>query len=345
MKKILFSLLALFATCIAQAQTSIMATLTHNGKTTIYYGADALVEAAAASAYGDRITLTSGVFNAPTLTKAVSICGAGMEPDTINHVEPTTLRGKLTLAFEDSLNTNFSIDRVLMPEGMFVGNATVNASYTRCKILGNGFDVDNTYRFTQLNSNFVHCVLSFVDLTKSSTYTFLNCAMGEINFNAVDNPRVELKNCIINGGCSSWKNVGMENCIYAYGPAYDCDASFTKSTYALNCLSICTSDNPFEHSYNTTNYIYKPDNSSDPSAKYGAVFKTFRGDITKDSNFELTEEAKAKYLGTDGKEIGIYGGYTYKPTSSSLNVRKFKVADKTNAEGKLQVEIVVGTDY
>lgn len=345
MKKILFSLLALFATCIAQAQTSIMATLTHNGKTTIYYGADALVEAAAASAYGDRITLTSGVFNAPTLTKAVSICGAGMEPDTINHVEPTTLRGVLTLAFEDSLNTNFSIDRVLMPEGLFVENATVNASYTRCKFLDNGFEVNETYRHTQLNSNFVHCVLSQVELTVSSTYTFLNCAMGELDFTGASNPSVELKNCIINGGCRSWINVGMENCIYAYGAAYDSDASFTKSTYALNCLSICTSNNPFEYSYNTTNYIYRPSASSNTNDKYGSVFKTFRGDITKDSNFELTEEAKAKYLGTDGKEIGIYGGYTYKPTSSSLNVRKFKVADKTNAEGKLQVEIVVGTDY
>jgi hypothetical protein len=345
MKKILFSLLALFATCIAQAQTSIMATLTHNGKTTIYYGADALVEAAAASAYGDRITLTSGVFNAPTLTKAVSICGAGMEPDTINHVEPTTLRGKLKLAFEDSLNTNFSIDRVLMPEGMFVGNATVNASYTRCKILGNGFDVDNTYRFTQLNSNFVHCVLSNVDLTKSSTYTFLNSVLFGLYMSVVDNPRVEMKNCIVlaNGEVSSWENVGMENCIYAYTLSNYSGNQFTKTTYALNCLAISSNSDPFKYSYNTTNYVFKSlYNSTIP---YGSVFKTFRGDITKDSNFELTEEAKTKYLGTDGKEIGIYGGYTYKPTSSSLNVRKFKVADKTNAEGKLQVEIVVGTDY
>ena len=59
------------------------------------------------------------------------------------------------------------------------------------------------------------------------------------------------------------------------------------------------------------------------------------------SMYELTEEAKKIYLGTDGTQIGIYGGS--QPFSTKLTIPrvvKRNIAGKTE-EGKLKVNIEV----
>ena len=58
--------------------------------------------------------------------------------------------------------------------------------------------------------------------------------------------------------------------------------------------------------------------------------------------FELTDEAKTKYLGTDGTEVGIYGGnLPFDPTPSNPQITKCNVASKSTADGKLSVDIEV----
>ena len=104
-----------------------------------------------------------------------------------------------------------------------------------------------------------------------------------------------------------------------------------------NCLGVNASG------YNMFKNIY-------PANKYGVVkeadiatiFKTFRGTYSDTETFELTDEAKAQYLGTDGTEVGIYGGSLPFTTESSLpKIKKFNVASKSTEDGKLKVEIEV----
>lgn len=104
-----------------------------------------------------------------------------------------------------------------------------------------------------------------------------------------------------------------------------------------NCLGVNASG------YNMFKNIY-------PANKYGVVkeadiatiFKTFKGTYTDTQTFELTDEAKAQYLGTDGTEVGIYGGSLPFTTESSLpKIKKFNVASKSTEDGKLKVEIEV----
>lgn len=46
--------------------------------------------------------------------------------------------------------------------------------------------------------------------------------------------------------------------------------------------------------------------------------------------------------GTDGTEVGIYGGsLPYDPTPTNPQITKFNVASKTTADGKLSVDIEV----
>ena len=78
-------------------------------------------------------------------------------------------------------------------------------------------------------------------------------------------------------------------------------------------------------------------------ATFEEVFKSYRaGDYTEGETYELTDEAKAKFLGTDGTEVGMYGGVLpYTSTPSYPQITKMNVANKTTADGKLSVEIEV----
>ena len=72
------------------------------------------------------------------------------------------------------------------------------------------------------------------------------------------------------------------------------------------------------------------------------LFKTFKGTYDDNENFELKDTAKKNYLGTDGKEVGIYGGsLPFDPVPSNPQITKCNVAAKSTADGKLSVDIEV----
>lgn len=65
------------------------------------------------------------------------------------------------------------------------------------------------------------------------------------------------------------------------------------------------------------------------------------GDWNDSFNFELTDEAKTKYLGTDGTEVGIYGGeQPFNLTPSNPQITKFDMTSSAE-NGKLTVKINV----
>lgn len=71
------------------------------------------------------------------------------------------------------------------------------------------------------------------------------------------------------------------------------------------------------------------------------VFKTYRGSdaYSENETFELTDDAKATYLGDDGTQVGIYGGeYPFNTTLSYPQFTKATVAKKA-VDGKLSVNI------
>ena len=66
--------------------------------------------------------------------------------------------------------------------------------------------------------------------------------------------------------------------------------------------------------------------------------------IFTDSDYmkDLTDEAKATYLGSDGTPVGMFGGslpFSFTPTYPQIT--KMNVASKTTADGKLSVDIEV----
>ena len=58
--------------------------------------------------------------------------------------------------------------------------------------------------------------------------------------------------------------------------------------------------------------------------------------------FELNDDIKANFKGTDGKEVGLYGGLMpYNTTPTYPLITKMDVDEKTDADGQLGVTIEV----
>lgn len=130
-------LLVVAGTKNALAQTQV-ATLQHGDDISVFYGSNAFVEAHTAAADGDIVTLSGGSFSSTTITKAITLRGAGVVSDTVAQTNPTIFAGDVTF--------NVANDSVpLNVEGiMFNGNAyyrkLTNPKFTRCNF--------NNYSFT-----------------------------------------------------------------------------------------------------------------------------------------------------------------------------------------------------
>lgn len=346
MKKILFTLVALFGCAtMSIAQTSFIATLSHEGQFTHYYGAGALTMAYDAAADGDIVTLSPGTFTfSGKFEKGITLRGAAAEGSAT-----TTISGEVNFYSTDS-------KRVTVVEGIrFSGDVHVfnDASGT-----GQG------------TIKFIKDIFASVQAYIASSYStdagpavrFYNCALYAFYFNANTYPDYLFYNCYVENPYSSGTNFSdnisaFVNCVIRwttywselthYLNFYNCIFNWTyngyggsSSAYLLpntttcyNCLSINKSklfDNLVSGGNN-----YKASNASD-------VFTSYRDGHIAGETFALTEEAKAAYIGTDGKEIGMQGGYyPYNTTLQYPVITKFNPDPQTNKAGMLNVEVEV----
>ncbi len=132
-------------------------------------------------------------------------------------------------------------------------------------------------------------------------------------------------NCVINtnnGYAHLYNCCQFVNCIM-YGMNGSC---FPSTCSAINCVGLDANKKAFRNMSLKENCSY-------------AGMDIFQGsNVWKD----LTDEAKAKYLGIDGTPVGKFGGMIpYNMTPSYPQITKMNVAAKTTADGKLSVEIGV----
>ncbi len=77
------------------------------------------------------------------------------------------------------------------------------------------------------------------------------------------------------------------------------------------------------------------------------VFETWDGGnlIFKDDAYTLKDSVATHILGLDGTQVGVYGGMApLGLTPPYCIIKKCDVATRTNAEGKLSVDIEVETE-
>lgn len=330
MKKFLFSFVALFCVTISFAQSSLLATLSHEGQISTFYGATALREAHSAATHGDIITLSSGTFVSVHIFKAITLRGAGMAIDTVHNTLPTVISGDFNINIADSVSQKLTI------EGVY------NDGYIRYINVNNPVFLKSRFKKFSYYSSldkikdalFVHCrIAGDISLYENCSASLINCIVNDpCSFSDITS-NFEFANCAVYG-YSGVKSSSYINCVLIAGARYNYGIALSRSCSAYNNIS-----------NNEGSFSYIPNNTNRTVEKIETIFKTYKGGIfgnLDSENFELTDAAKAKYLGSDGTQVGIYGGMLpYNTTPSNPQITKCKVASKSTADGKLSVDIEV----
>lgn len=327
MKKtiLLAIVLVLSVTSFAQQQ---LATLNHNDSVTAFYGANALVAAHSAAQNGDIITLSSGVFNATDISKAVTIRGAGAWADTI---------GGSTM-IRNNFNINVAQDNTyhLTMEGI---NAYNN---TQCQNAYNAQFIKCNFQWISVpgssNVSFVNCVLWYWNTSSSGNTAgtqFTNSVIMDCNNFAVPDTYI---NCVVKQHPSQASSRMFQNCVLYFDYSNENTPSNNSAT-SFNCLFVQMSADT-----NYTSVLYAPLAGHELWNMRGMnnVFKSFNG-VGAGENFELLGSIADTYRGTDGTQIGIYGGpMPFDPRVTNPLIRRINVADRSNSDDKLPVIIEMG---
>lgn len=322
---------------IVFAQSSMLATLSHNGEISTFYGAMALRDAHIAADHGDIITLSSGSFTATDITKAVTIRGAGMFVDTLANTLPTIITGNFNINIPDTVKQRLTMEGLYHNHNIAVRGILKNALF-----LKNRFHVFTRYDSdTRLkNVTFIHCkVIESLGNSKESSISCINCYITDAyseSYTTTSN--FEFSNCLIVQEDCFMNNItssNYSNCIIYYKGQYtgsydEIDSYCT----AFNCVGKnLAGEDIFKNLPNTTNKKIEELNS---------LFRTYTGSYNDNETFELTDSAKTQYLGADGTEVGIYGGnLPFDPIPTNPQIKKCNVASKSTADGKLSVDIEV----
>lgn len=356
MKKIFLSFALLLSfTGAVFAQTSMLATLSHEGEITVFYGANALKEAHAVAQHGDAITLSSGSFNATNITKAITLRGAGMEIDTLKNTYPTIINSDFSILIGDNVSEKLTIEGIYSDGNITISNGLNNASFLK-NILGSIKYTASGDTIQYQNNRYIHCkvVDNFIapDNSDNSSFSFTNsyiCSIENNNCNSiftnciinnsyfssysVNNRNISnlsyctFYNCILIGSSNTSASSG-KNILDSTNQAYNCIAT---NIFAINCTN--SNNNTFYNIPNQTNSCIESKTS---------VFKSFNLTYKDDETFELVDNIKTKYTGTDGTEIGIHGGsLPFSPTPTNPQITKCNVASRSTADGKLSVDIEV----
>jgi hypothetical protein len=177
MKKafLLMALLCVSTLFFAQTTTQT-AMLKHGDNISVYYGLDAFVEANAVAQNGDIITLSSGTFNPTTITKAITLRGAGCVSDAELMSFPTTITGRVYATIPE-LENALTIEGVYFETEFTVPEhgSLLSPTFIRCNFGG----VSGGYESIMNHALFINCrIKSFFSLHIENT-TFNNCVIWE----------------------------------------------------------------------------------------------------------------------------------------------------------------------
>lgn len=372
MKK-LFSILVLALACSAlSAQQTTVALLNHEGTISTFYGSEALVQAHKAAVHGDAITLSGGSFNAPSSwTKAVTLRGAGCYEGADNSREVTYIAtAHFYLTIPADIVTPIVIEGVSFKSYSFNYSSGVNNStFLKCHFTGYLDEIRG-------NANFYNCVLekylTFCN-TPSTNVKFYNCYVNDPTGTG-DAKSVKFTNCVLRFSREIDSSREYRICDLEYATYHNCifvgkiksdnnrkpsEINIPKNCAAYNCLSCYCAYTPaidtdtetkdavydyniFDNMGNTTNKYLENGKALEDAIK--SAFKMYNGTdaFSFDELYELTDEAKAKYLGSDGTQVGLYGGMGFDLVPSTLQITKCEVAPRSTKDGKLSVKIEVG---
>lgn len=304
----------------------------------IIKGNNALTTAYAAAQNGDTLYLSGGSFTPPAnFDKKLMIFGAG------HYVDSTLATGKTFINGNFTLNENadlFYLEGIEIT-GDFIlstNHSVNNVIIKRCKINGT---------FNALG-----------DLSNATSNLSLigNVLMNRLNLENIQNSLLS-NNIISNTFQGSNGNMISNNIIMGFIWGYSMDYLFFGNNNTLNNNIILWEG--YNANVNGSGNIFNNNLYVEPSPDYGAtatssgnytgilqseIFVNQTGTVFNYSH-DYHLQVPTTYLGTDGSQVGIYGGtFPYKEGAVPLNphIQLKNIAPATDANGNLQIQIKVG---
>ncbi len=319
MKRTLLLICTLLCANVLLAQEQL-AVLKHNDSTRVFYGSSAFVQAYNAAANGDIITLSDGIFNAPSsVSKGITVRGNGACADTARKSTGTYF---METFYVRSLGDSLQFSA----EGIYFANFYAPNSYdiklTRCYI-------DNSYNFYGVQAT--NCVIKgSLEGSSSRNNTYINCVLKSLyNSNISTLPYYAIcNNCIIIG-TSDNTNYQYNNCIV-----------IKKGSSNDTILNVSV-NNSILVGFTGSN---SPASSGNVAMSLSDVFENWDGESlpTDLETYVLKSSVSDSIQSIDGSEVGIFGGFMpfdWRPSYSII--KRFNVANRTTADGKLSVDIEV----
>lgn len=323
----------------ALAQNPIT-TLVHAGNTSVFYGQNSLVDAYTASVNGDYLYLSTGYFTAPAaIAKGVKIIGAGHFPDSANVAKRTTIMSTLSInAGADSLRL----------EGMYI-NGDIN------------FDTYSTINYIKI----IRCRLSSSNFNPAGNATpkdknycsFEECFIfGGIYFSN-NGINFLLSKCVLSGQLNSMKSALITNNIFLYiggfGQLNNVYSSVLQNNIILynnpgynDFIGSNTTGNTFNNNLfvkSATDLGTNNFNNNYMGIAQANIFVNQTGNII-DYTHDYHLKNPTTYIGTDGTQVGLYGGATPfkdKGAPSNPQILTKTVGDQTDTNGNLQINFKV----
>jgi hypothetical protein len=332
----------------------------HGSSTSFFTRLDSAI---AGASNGDKIYLPSGTFDATGLIidKSINIIGVGYNVDSTAALGPTVLAGSTNIIIiktaeggslsgcyimnnirikfgSNSSNANidgYSLLRNYIPGGIHFDYQTASIHSKNIKIIENiigSYDSDKAlqcnYAEIFLSNNIVNYVTNAGVYSQIKNNVFLSATNSfSLPSTLSGNSLVIENNVFMDGGCS-FSNSQCRNNINILGGSstfsgIDGSGNYFQNNFIVNCDSIFI--NGISRNWSITCY---------------RIFSINDNSI----NFNLTNNSVAKRAGTDGLDIGLYGGlFPWKnggiPSNPHLQFKTIK--GTTESDGKLKVNIKV----
>lgn len=314
-----------------------MATLQHGDKVSVYYGTKALLEAYQTAAdSGDIVTLNAGHFIAPDkIQKSLAIIGNGFVTDEEKGIYPTILTGQdFNFSPRDIINNDGDLIKEAVPvngirlEGLLIdtkymylkGARTLNdLQIVKCKISPWLYLDCNTKNITIRQS--VITTLAYGDYLQENLY----CTNSHVWYLCTSaggrkDHTMTFDHSVIGGLMYCIAN--FKNCIFRDAPDSGCHVN--------NCIFMKKEG----ASYIGTGNWY--------SKAFAGIFEEEMSELEWDGTKTFKLKYPETYIGTDGTQVGLYGGhYPFNPTPTTPQITECQIDDATAHDGKLKVNITV----
>lgn len=310
--------------------------LHHEGTQTPYWGVDGFKQAYEASVNNDTIYLSGGVFNQPSeYRKGIHIYGTGFLPDSAKVTTMSILSGDTKMRTGAD---NFHM------EGVYVnGKLTVSSSrdtISQIRFIASRFNGILSGNYSQVsNAQFIQCVFTAqIDFESVINSSVQNCAIYATesvvlhsNNNLFDHNYFTTRSTYRGDYVFYGQNNVIRNCV-GIRPDNSCKVASDGNMF-YNNINLSGSS-----VYDTNENNYTVDNETILDYFDGSEFSW---------NQDLHLKNPEKYIGTDGAQVGVYGGtYAWPNAKASLPsnpiIRSFIVPEATDESGKLQIKVQVG---